>query len=92
MNAVMTLAAPRWGHMGDNGWTGGWWLWGSLIMILWLALAVGVTWLVIRSINSRAAAERESTGPELARDILARRYAQGEIDTEEYSERLAMLR
>ncbi|HEU5158392.1 MAG TPA: SHOCT domain-containing protein [Streptosporangiaceae bacterium] len=91
MNAVMALTAPRWDHMGDSGWSDGMWIWGSVVMILWLALAVVVTWLAVRSVNARAAAPREPSGAEHARDILAERYAKGEIDTEEYGERLARL-
>jgi putative membrane protein len=93
MNAVMTLAAPRWGHMGDNGWNTGMWAWGSLIMIFWLGLAVVVTWLVVRSIDNRGAAERspQQLSADRARDILDERYAKGDINTEDYAERLAHL-
>jgi putative membrane protein len=88
---MMTLAARRWGHMGDGGWSDGTWIWGPLLMIVWLALAVIVTWLVVRSINGRAAAAQESTGAERTRDTLAERYAKGEISTEESSARHAKL-
>ncbi|HEX6472146.1 MAG TPA: hypothetical protein VF069_23845 [Streptosporangiaceae bacterium] len=99
MNAVLALSGAHWGHMG-NGWTGGWWwLWGPIMMIFWLLLAVAATWFVFRWVNDRAADSRpappagpEPTGPERARDILATRYAKGEISTDEYHERLAGLR
>jgi putative membrane protein len=91
MNAVMALAAPHSGHMRDAGWNDDMWIWGSLIMVSWLGLAVVVTWLVVRSINGRAAAARESTGAGRARDIIDERYAKGELSTEEYEERRARL-
>jgi putative membrane protein len=91
MNGVMVLAAPRWGHMGDGGWGDGRWIWGPLLMIGWLALAVIVTWFLVRSFNDRTAAAREPAGAGRARDILAERYAMGELSTEEYDERLARL-
>lgn len=91
MNAVMVLAAPRWGHMGDGGWRDGMWIWGPLLMIVWLALAVIVTWFLVRSANDRAAAARQPADAERACDILAERYATGELSTEEYNERLARL-
>src|SRR4051794_19865234 len=99
MDAVMLLAAPRWGHMGDNGWTNGMWIWVPLILLGWLVLAVVVTWLAVRSANNRTGAvptsrpgpEPARTGVEQARDILAERYAKGEISSDEYAERLAGL-
>jgi putative membrane protein len=91
MHAEISLAAPRWGHIGENGWSDGMGIWGPLLMIIWLVLAVVVTCLLVRSVNNRAAAAAESTGAERARDILAERFAKGEISTEEYSERLTRL-
>jgi putative membrane protein len=87
MNAVMALAAPR----GGQGGNAGMWIWGPLLLIVWLALAVLVTWLVIRLINGRAGAAPEATGAEWVRGLLAERHAKGEISTEEYNERLAKL-
>jgi putative membrane protein len=97
MNAVMLLTAPRWGHMADNGLTNGMWIWGSIVMALWLGLAVVVTWLAIRSVNARGADAADGartprpTGTERAHDILAERYAKGEIGSDEYTERRAGL-
>ena len=57
------------GHMG--GWGGGrMWLWGTLMVLFWVAIIAGVVG---------------------ARDILDERYAQGELSTEEYLERLEQL-
>jgi putative membrane protein len=71
------------GNMMDGG--GGWWIWGTLMMIVAIALIAVVVWLIAR--NSRADDGRSSS----ARDILSERYARGEIDSEEYEERLSKL-
>lgn len=72
-----------WGHM--DGWGGGWmWLWGSLMMLAWVAVIGGAVWLVARSLGARR--------PDRAREILDERYASGELDTEEYRDRLQHLR
>lgn len=77
----------NWDHM--NGWGGGWmWLWG-------MAMMAGVVALIVRLVrtDSRApaptAALRDPT--DRAREILAERFAEGELSTAEYRERLAEL-
>ncbi|WP_196468427.1 SHOCT domain-containing protein [Planomonospora sp. ID91781] len=67
------------------------------MMLLWLALTALVVWLVVRSTPARAggapaappAANADVTAS--ARRILAERYARGELDTDEYTRRLAAL-
>lgn len=56
-----------------------------LLTVLLVALAVG---LIVYTVRPRHAAD--ATGE--ARRILAERYARGELDTEEYTQRLATLR
>ena len=55
-------------------------------MLFWLA-ALGVgAWLVVRTV------QRRQPGPhDRARDILAERFARGDISSEEYRERLDRL-
>ncbi|MFA1547932.1 SHOCT domain-containing protein [Actinomadura chokoriensis] len=93
---ALLIAVPGggWGHMGDGGWSGWMWLWGSVMVLFWVALIGAVAWLV-----ARAAAPRNTPPPDTrtdgldhAREILAERYARGEISVEEYDERLAKLR
>lgn len=91
MHAVISRATSRTGHMGEDGWSDGLWNWGSLLLVAWLALAVVVTWLLVRSVNNRAAAAQESSGAERVGAVLAERYAKREISSEEYSKRLAQL-
>src|SRR6266508_5266917 len=59
---------------------GGWWLPFGL---LWLVLFAAAIWFVVRNVNSRQSS---------ATDILAERYARGELSSEEYRDRLEELR
>ncbi|WP_222869915.1 SHOCT domain-containing protein [Actinomadura decatromicini] len=94
MNIGYALAiagqGDRWGHMGNDGWSGWMWLWGTLMMLFWIAVIGAAVWLVVRAATQRRA--EPPTGRERARELLAERYARGEISTEEYDERLAKLR
>ena len=65
----------------DHG--GGWWFPFTLLSVAVLGAAV---WFVARSVG-----RHERSGGERARDILAERYARGEIDGEEYRGRLDQL-
>lgn len=80
--AVLASSGDGWdGHM--NGWGGGWvWLWGTLMMVTWIAVIAGAAWLVLRS-RDGGSADRGR-----ARQILDERYARGELDSDEYRERL----
>ena len=74
-----------WGHM--DGWGGGWmWLWGTLMMLSWVAIIAAAVWFVTRS--------RDTTGDRTsrAREILDERYASGDLSTDEYRERVEHLR
>jgi putative membrane protein len=56
------------------------------VLLLWAAAIATVGWVVVR-----AARPRERPGVDRAREILAERYARGELTTEEYRERLEQL-
>jgi putative membrane protein len=56
--------------------------------LLWLVLLGAIVWLVF----FRARRYHQPSGMDRARDILAERYARGEITGEEYRERLEQLR
>lgn len=80
-----------WDHMG--GWGGGWmWLWGVAMMVLF---AVLIVWLVRAVAGSAAAPGPVGPAPrdhrERALQILAERYAGGEVTTDEYRERVEAL-
>ena len=82
----LVSAADGWGHM--DGWGGGWmWLWGGLMMLVFAVVIGVVVWAALR-----AAPPTVPPVGERARDILAERYAKGELTTEEYRERADALR
>jgi uncharacterized membrane protein len=76
--AVQSAAHP-WGH------TGGWW-WIPFVVVFWGAVAAIVHYLIVH-----VRAPRQQSGIDRARDILAERLARGEIDSEEYFERVSSL-
>lgn len=81
---AMLAAGPWGGHMWGSG--PGWmWLW---MVLLWLVVLAAVVWLV----SSTQRRDRPADTSERARQMLAERYARGDIDTEEYHERLDALR
>jgi putative membrane protein len=53
------------------------------VLLLWAGLIATVVWFA-----TRGARPPERSGVERARDVLAERYARGELTTEEYRERL----
>lgn len=86
MVGALTLLAQdgRWGHM--DGWDTGWmWVWGTLMMLTWVAILAGVAWVLIR--HGREA----QTTSGRAREVLDERLASGEISPEEYRERRDLL-
>jgi len=66
----------------DHGW---WPLWP----LLWIAVIATIVWLVTRR---RRRGGSPPSGADRARDILAERFARGEIASEEYRARLDQLR
>ena len=94
--AAMTAHAqnyPEYRHMwGDWGW--GHMIFGPLVMIIFLAIAVAVVVLMIRWLggSSHAAAGLQQVSPDKPPlDILKERFARGEIDEEEFAERRKVL-
>ena len=83
--------------MGYSSAGGGWmWVFGVLTMVAVLVLIGLVVWAVIAVTNRRgpAAAEAspvETGGRTRTRQVLDARYARGEMDSEEYTERLHTL-
>ena len=74
-----------------NGMMGAWGWLNAVFSILVLALIIGgVIWLVRRLSGDTATSTKAPAGS--AEAILAERYARGEIDDQEYQQRLAILR
>lgn len=70
-----------WPSMGSMGWWMVlWWVAGILVLVLLVRLVIG---------SPGGFSRRDDETPE---QILKRRYAKGEIDSEEYQHRLADLR
>ena len=66
-------------------WSGGWafhWIW---MVVFWAALVGAIVWAATRVAPGGAGPQRS------ARDVLDERYAQGEIDDEEYRRRRSQL-
>lgn len=87
LTSVATVLADRgdWGHHMWDG--GGWmWLWWTLMMLFWVAvIGLAVFWI------ARAPQSSRDSGDDRAKEILAERYARGELSTEEYRERVEAL-
>ena len=80
MNA---LALPLFTHDGHGDWGHHWW---PLWLLFWAALIGTAVWLISRRRRGRG-------GPfDGARELLAERYARGELSGEEYRERLDELK
>jgi putative membrane protein len=73
------IAGSNWDHGG---------FWWFPFMLLWIAVLGAVIWLVVRASRRR----EQGSGLERASDVLAERYARGELSGEEYRERLEELR
>jgi putative membrane protein len=69
---------------GGNGWM---WLWGGLMLLLAVAVIGAVVWAI-----ARTAPRAVSQPHDRAREILAERFARGDITSEEYQERAQHLR
>jgi putative membrane protein len=85
MYATSFLADTDYGHHMTLG--AGWWmwLWGPLMMIGFVLLAV----FLVRGVAGRSAAQAPSAPDPMdqARSLLAERYARGELSSDEYDER-----
>jgi putative membrane protein len=75
---VVARSGDDWDH---------WWVVAPLMWALWIAVIATVVWLVLRRTRGGG-----RSGFERAREILAERYARGEIGGDEYRERLGELR
>jgi putative membrane protein len=91
---IVSHVLPELLGFGTDGWRHGWgpgggwgWLWGPIALLLWAGLIATVVWFTARS-----ARPRERSGADRAKEVLAERYARGELTTDEYRERLEQLR
>ncbi len=74
-------------HWMNDGWT--WW-WMVPMMIFMLAVVGVIVWALANA--TRGAATPQPPPARSPEDVLAERFARGEIDSAEYHERLTALR
>lgn len=83
---------------GWGGWGGGSWILMAVVMVLFWAVLITAVVLAVRYLAGGATQHgRGIGGPQppaggRAEDLLAERYARGEIDEDEYRRRLTLLR
>jgi uncharacterized membrane protein/Zn-dependent protease with chaperone function len=81
--------------MDDGHWGWGSWLLTTGTTIVFWALVITAVVLLARyllSLSQRPTSTRHAAGPSNAEQLLAERYARGEIDDDEYQRRLGLLR
>jgi putative membrane protein len=77
--AVTQVAAHQWAH--PWGW------WAPFGFLLWVGAVAVAAFFVVRVLPARHVPVQRSS----ARDILAERFARGEMTSDEYEERLSHL-
>jgi putative membrane protein len=81
MNAALA-GLPLLTHEAGHGWGHPWW---PLWLLFWAALIGTAVWLISRRLG------RRGEPLDRARELLAERYARGELSGDEYRERLEEL-
>ena len=76
---------------GSNGGWGGWLLM-TIAMVLFWALIITAVVLIVRYLVSQRPTGTSAGSARTPEEVLAERYARGEIDDDEYQGRLALLR
>lgn len=75
----------------DGGWgVGGWLVMGLMMLVVWIVPIALLVWLILGNFHPGQTAR--STPRSSADQILAERYARGEIDEEEFTRRSEVLR
>lgn len=73
-------------------WDGGGWLMMGIGMLVWVLVLLAVVWLVVRTVYASDRRQGDGRGErDEALDLLRRRFANGDIDAEEFERRLALL-
>ena len=76
---------------GSNGGWGGWLLM-TIAMVLFWALIITAVVLIVRYLVSQRHTGTSAVSARTPEEVLAERYARGEIDDDEYQRRLALPR
>ena len=80
------------GTYGHGHMMGGGWIFGPIMMVLFVALIVAVVVLVVRWLGGTGGGASQAAKPKAAQDILEERFARGEIDKDEFEARRQALR
>ncbi|GAB2448968.1 SHOCT domain-containing protein [Streptomyces incanus] len=80
---------PYWNGHGMNGW--GWFAMSLGTVLVWALLIIAGV-LVVRALGRAPGPPRPPVDRPAAEQVLAERFARGEIDEDEYRRRLAVLR
>lgn len=75
--------------MGGDGW--GSWIGGGLMMLLFWGGLVALVVFLVRGFGARPSQGDEKRSPPDAREILAERFARGEISEDEFEQRRRVL-
>ncbi len=86
VGGLPALADMDWGW-GHHSWWG-----GGLMMLLWVLLVVAIVVVLVGAFDRRDQARDHVAPASDAEQVLAGRYARGEIDETEYRARLAVLK
>ena len=77
-----------WGHgPGMMGGYGGGWFGGIIMVAFWIAVIVGIIFLIRWLVQSTGAGGHGARSEDSALEILKKRYARGEIDKKEFEAR-----
>jgi putative membrane protein len=76
----------------DGNWTGGDWLaMSSMMLLFWVVVIALVVWAVRSFRSEHQLQDSDHTNTASPDDILAERYARGEIDDDEFQHRSELL-
>lgn len=76
------------GHHWGDGWM---WLWGTLMMVIVVGLVAASIWALVRRDRDEQRPRGSGRHGRRAREILDERYARGEIESDEYREKVQHL-
>jgi len=81
------------GWMWNDGWGWGGWILMTLVMVVFWSLVITAIVLAIRYLTGGSHPNQASpSSARAAEDVLAERFARGEIDDDEYRQRMTTLR
>lgn len=74
-----------------HGWSGGWLMTAVILTVFFAVLITGIA-VAMRSLRPQGSAVRPGPAAAAAEDVLAHRFARGEIDETEFRQRINALK